>query len=70
MDTTYGAHPTHYKAADYYAAADAVLKARTGFHVTAAIAYYGSFDAMIEAHPDIAPGFAGFPFKVKEDNNG
>ena len=64
MDTTYGAHPTHYHAADNYAAAEAALYAATGFYITAAIAHYGSLAAVAAAFPDIAPGFSGLPFTV------
>ena len=56
----------HHLAADRYAAAEEILHARTGLYVTAAVAAYGSLEAIAAAHPDIGPGFSGLPFS--EDN--
>lgn len=69
MDTNYGAHPTHYTAADNYAAAEEALYVATGLYITAAVAHYGSLAAVAIAHPNIAPGFSGFQFTVT-DNRG
>lgn len=54
----------HITAAERYALAEAALHARIGLRLGSACDYYGSLAAVMEAHPDLAPGFSGLPFEA------